>query len=1098
MLNRVRDWLSVPVFELDEEKTRVVRLLNVVLIALGAGSFLNFIISLITQNTSPPVLALILLFCFFILWLNYLMRSGRVRLTSVLLVIAISALTTISLANSGTIRQTILTYYILSSILAGLLIGRRAALTSAIIHSLVVFGLVWVEMSRPVPVATAAASLPNGLAFAVGNIVAVVLLNLSMRSIDDALARERGLNEISRTVSGMFDLSTSLSTIVQMAAKQVGAEAGVLGLVSPDGQFIEQHVLYNMPENLGLEKPIPRGQGMGWQVVENGQGVVMSDYANSPSALPEWVAAGVHGFIDVPLLVGDACLGVLGIFTFSKNKKFTRRDFDLAESIGRQMGIAIQNARLFDAERKRANQQEALRATLADLSRELEMPKLLQEVLERAVRLSGTDVGELALYDESMHNLVITACFGLEKNFAGTRLALGEGTMGMAAQTLDTIIVSDYQTWEKRSTKYGDSNFHAALAMPLLFGDRLLGTLALGYTDPRQRFGPADIQLIGAYALQAAIAIQNARLFDAERQRANQQEALRATLADLSRELEISKLLHLVLQRAVRLSGTDAGELGIFDEKTRTVEIAASYGLGQDFTGTTQAPGEGVMGMAALTRQAVIVSNYKDWGSRAGAYSGTPVQAALAMPLFYGERLLGVLALGYFDPQKQFSPTDVQFINPYAIQAAIAIQNARMFGAAQRQLSELRILHAAALAGTQAAHEEMLIEHTFSIIRESLPAAIFDILLWDEKANGLQERLSSPGTSKNDQRRIFHIGEGVVGTVAKTRKPWRIGDVRKVPEYISMWDGILSELCLPISIGERLLGVLNLESKQLNAFSEADERLLSTLAGQLAVAIDRLRAEVELRQLNTQLEQRVLDRTAALEAANRELESFAYSVSHDLRAPLRGINGFGRMLAEDYQESLGEEGRSLLTKMLESAARMDELIADLLQFSRLSRQAINRQPVTISKMVEQIINELNAVTPDRQIEWQVGELPDCMADPSLLRQVLINLLENSVKYTSGRARAVIQVGSQQENGGTVYFVRDNGAGFNMKYAHKLFGVFQRLHSEHQFEGTGIGLATVGRIIARHGGKIWADAEVEKGATFYFTLPTESTGIIPVL
>ncbi len=1088
MLKQIRAWLAAPIFEMDETKTRQARLLNVVLLMLMATSVLNVIISLVMQNTTPLMLGLIVGFCILTVALRFLMLRGHVLLVSVLVVTALTVITTISLGQGGTIRQITVTYYFLSSVLVALLIGRRTALGSAILHILLIFILAWAETNHLLPEPSYQVNNLYWISFSFVILLVVLLIDMTRHEVDNAIKREQSLNEITRAISSTLDLSTGLEKIVRLAVEQVGAEAAVLGLISPDGRFIEQRVVYNMPQGFGMDQPIPRGMGVGWQVVESGQGVILSEYQNHPAALKSWVDAGISGFIDVPLVAGENNLGVLGLFSFQPEKIFSRRDFELAGSIGRQVGITIQNARLLEIERQRANHQEALSATLADLSRELDMPRLLQVVLERAVRLSGTDLGELAIYDEASHDLVVMACYGLEKDFSGTRLRLGEGTMGKAAQTRQPVLVNDYQDWDERLPQYQQTTFHAALAMPLFFGDHLMGVLALGYGHVSRQFTTTDVQILSPYATQSAIAIQNARLFDAERKRANHQEALRATLADLSSELEMSKLLHVVLQRAVRLSGTDAGELGIYDEAAKTVQVAASYGLDHDFTGRRHTLGEGLMGMSALTRQAVVVPNYPAWESRSRAYARTAIHAALAMPLFYGEHLLGVLALGYFDPQKRFSPDDVQLINPYAVQAAIAIQNAQLFGAAQRQLSELRVLHAAAMAGTQAISEDTLIRQIFSIIRGSLSPDVFDILVLDETTNSLHSHLASRPIPTPASSRPISLSEGVVGKVARTGQPWRIPDVSKVPEYLELTKGMRSELCIPIQIGERLLGIINLESRKLNAFSEADERTLSTLSGQLAIALDRLRAEAELRRLNSDLERRVLERTSALEVANRELESFAYSVSHDLRAPLRAINGFGHMLNDDFQESLGEDGRGLLNKMLQSAARMDELIADLLQFSRLSRQPLNCQPVSITKLVEQFITEAQHSTQGRDIRWQVSDLPDCQADPSLLRQVMFNLLDNAVKYSSGRNPAIIEVGSKQQDGETIYFVRDNGAGFNMKYASKLFGVFQRLHSETQFEGTGIGLATVARIITRHGGRIWAEAEVDKGAMFFFTLP----------
>lgn len=260
-----------------------------------------------------------------------------------------------------------------------------------------------------------------------------------------------------------------------------------------------------------------------------------------------------------------------------------------------------------------------------------------------------------------------------------------------------------------------------------------------------------------------------------------------------------------------------------------------------------------------------------------------------------------------------------------------------------------------------------------------------------------------------------------------------------------------------------------------------------TWHGSLNDITERKNAEQQIKTLNAELEQRVRLRTSELEAANRELEAFSYSVSHDLREPLRAMSGFSRALVEDFGDQLPAQARRYVDSIVGGAARMGRLIDDLLAFSRLARKPLRVRTVDTKALVDECLDALLSAEA-RETEIAVGALSPCQADPALLRQVFVNLLSNALKYSRNRDKPRVVVDCKTGDAGeTIYFVRDNGAGFDMRYAGKLFGVFQRLHRKDEFEGTGVGLAIVQRIVTRHGGRVWADSEPDRGATFSFTL-----------
>jgi signal transduction histidine kinase/CheY-like chemotaxis protein len=322
------------------------------------------------------------------------------------------------------------------------------------------------------------------------------------------------------------------------------------------------------------------------------------------------------------------------------------------------------------------------------------------------------------------------------------------------------------------------------------------------------------------------------------------------------------------------------------------------------------------------------------------------------------------------------------------------------------------------------------------------------------------------------------------------------------PIVIEQPGDFLSMLGVPVASVSRYYGYLCVVNRiGLAGFTEEDLAVARAIAAQVAVAFENARRYQELREeigrraeaesavrtLNQQLERRVADRTAELEVANRELEAFSYSVAHDLRGPLRLIHAHAQMLRDYRGSPTGREPVIHIDQIQRGAREMSALIDGLLALARISHVEMRREPTSLADLVKRVIDRIVEELGVRTVEWHVDALPSVACDPSLMQQLFVNLLDNAVKYSRSRTPAVIEIGTGSEGGETFLFVRDNGVGFDMRYARKLFGVFQRLHRQDEFEGTGIGLATVSRIVERHGGKIWAQSKVGQGAEFRFTL-----------
>jgi len=353
-----------------------------------------------------------------------------------------------------------------------------------------------------------------------------------------------------------------------------------------------------------------------------------------------------------------------------------------------------------------------------------------------------------------------------------------------------------------------------------------------------------------------------------------------------------------------------------------------------------------------------------------------------------------------------------------------------------------------------------------------------------------------PACTVIDQVKEYDLRDtGFWGEVVRQRKPIINNDFaapnpykKGTPEGHVPLSKFMS---IPVFSDGKIVGVIGLANKK-DDYTETDILQTSLLMETVWKVVDRLKAEDALKKLNDELEKRVSQRTAALESANNELESFSYSVSHDLRAPLRAIDGYVQIFLENYQKSFDDEAKRICSRISENARMMGQLIDDLLRFSRTAKLPIVRELIDMTALVKQVVEEILAPIEDINYDIEIGELEPATGDISLIRQVWMNLIGNAVKFSRKAEKPHIRIFSERVEGKVVYTVEDNGAGFNMEYAGKLFGVFQRLHGQNEFEGTGVGLALVKRILTRHGGNIWAEGQVGQGAKFHFSIGEEAS------
>jgi PAS domain S-box-containing protein len=433
------------------------------------------------------------------------------------------------------------------------------------------------------------------------------------------------------------------------------------------------------------------------------------------------------------------------------------------------------------------------------------------------------------------------------------------------------------------------------------------------------------------------------------------------------------------------------------------------------------------------------------------------IHSLLTVPLRAQGGVLGTLTLVRDQPDRPYTSEDQAFLQDLADRAALSIANARLYTATQRLNTELEQRVSERTAALSEANNllQMMLDHMpDQIYFKDAQSRFIRNSRSQARALGLNDPAEIVGKSDFDFFPHAQLSYEKEQEIIRSGKPLVNEEERVVwPDGQETWVST-TKVPLPDQTGQ-IIGTFGI-SRDIT---------------------DRKQAEVALQKAKLELE-----------AANKELEAFSYSVSHDLRSPLRTIDGFSQALLEDYADHLPAEGQNYLKRVRAATQRMGQLIDDLLNLSKVTRAPMKLVSVDLSGLVQGIVTELQRTQPERRVNFKITSNLKARGDPSLLQAVLENLLNNAWKFTAKREKAEIEFGSKSENNEVVYFIRDNGAGFDMTYVDKLFGAFQRLHAMTEFSGTGIGLATVQRIINRHGGRIWAEAEVDRGATFFFTLP----------
>ncbi|HEV8598928.1 MAG TPA: GAF domain-containing protein [Gemmatimonadales bacterium] len=874
-------------------------------------------------------------------------------------------------------------------------------------------------------------------------------------------SEQRALLDTLADLSSELQLDALLDAVLHRAVALLGVTGGEFAVYEEE----RDELVIVASQGLGHDSVgtrMKRGDGAMGHVAESREPLIIPNYQQWEGRSRKYGQSTIQAVIAVPLLVGSRLVGAIAAIHADPTRKLGETDLRLLNLFAAQAAIAIENARLYAAERERATEQQALLDTLADLSGQLELSQLLKAVLERATTLLDVTGGELAIYEEASRELVILASHNLPVSAVGARMRLGEGAMGRVAVTHQPLIIPRYQEWEGRSDRYTESTIQSVMAAPLLIGDRLVGAIASVHADPTRNFGERELRRLTMFAPQAAIAIENARLFTAEHRRAGEQKALLETLTDLAGELELSKVLERVLARAVALLGVTGGELATWDEARRELVVVASLNMETSAVGARMAAGEGAMGRVVQTHEPLIIPRYQEWEGRSDQYTQSTVQAVMVTPLLIGSRLVGALASAHSDPDRIFGPHDLRLLQLFAPQAAIAIENARLFDSSQRYYEALVRNNPVAIVNVDLANAitscNPAFEQLFGYAEQEVIGKDLDELLTTEETRQEARAYTRETTA----------GGKASGTARRRRKDGSLVDVEL--------------LSVPVLVGGERVGMMAL-------YHDITELL-------------KARRDAE--------------------TANSAKSQFLASMSHELRTPLNAIIGYSEMLEEEAEEQGHGAYGADLQKIRAAGRHLLALINDVLDLSKIEagklelyletfelRPTIDDVAATIRPLVEKNGNRLVIEAPET--------LGAMRSDLTRVRQVLLNLLSNASKFTergsitltaervSGDGRGGKagrgSRGERGERGGTdgggsgagdeiVFRIRDTGIGMTPEQLGRLFEAFTQAEAStsKKYGGTGLGLVITRRFCQLLGGEVTVRSEPGVGTTFTVRLP----------
>jgi GAF domain-containing protein len=918
----------------------------------------------------------------------------------------------------------------------------------------------------------------------------------------DSGGTQRRLAEATRLLASSLDLRQVLDRFATIALELMAAD--LVGILLAEGG----ERCLTLASLAGTRRPdadvaadAVRDKGLTGCILSSGRPLQVADVQHDARVFNRaWFdVQGVRSYLGVPLLVNGAAIGVMACMTRTR-RTWSADDIEYGEALATAAAVAIRNARLHGETQERLARLRGLTALDHVATSAEDLQRVLERVVETSVALLGAEVARIWVVDPPAARIRLTAARSRDPEDVldgPTDLPLDDafvaGVLASRGPRSSPIIFEDPLQADTKWVRAG--GYAHRLSLPLAAGDRALGALAV-LTRAPHRFTAEEVELLTLLAAKAATALQNAQLHADTRQRLEQNETLLAVARAANSTLDLTEVMRRVARAIGRALGADMVGAYLADADQRRLRPVAGYHVPREL-------------LARFLEFPLDIAKYsyveEGWRSRQPAWctdaqvegcsdpdlvSWAPIRSIIFFPLVVKDEPIGALFLIWWAPRAVPTPEELRLLEAIAGQTALAIGNARLFEARTRDAHELarRLRETEALLGVaeSLAHVRDIGEIMRRVCREAARAlgadsGVFYVI--DESTDHVVPAAGYhvPKAALAEARPVplDEIPEPLL-EARQTRETLFVADLQSDPRFshsVIKTVGVRSLLASPVFLQDRLFGdVLLYWFDEGHVAGESDQALLGAICAQAALALENARLLAETRS-----------QAGALREKNAELDSFVYTVSHDLKAPLVTIQGMSSLVLEDYAEKLDEDGKHYLHRIAANTQTMERLILDLLALSRIGREAHAPEEVPLGALVGEVLEDLGEPLRAAGITVTVGALPSVWAVRVQMEQVVRNLLTNALKYMGDAPAPAIEIGAVARGAEVEIWVKDTGIGIDPQYHDKVFEIFQRL-KDVEAEGSGVGLPIVKKIVHGAGGRIWVESAKGQGSTFRFTWP----------